>query len=420
MNKFFILIIVLFLTFAKGRLEIILERCLPKADMENITIKCGLNEVIAIREAFFTSSIIDHQCPFIGNDVDHDDYDDGTSTKTKIKNGQQKLSCTDDLRLTLNSKCSGHPACVVNLRKIHANQCSGYDGWINLKYTCVPAAKMNSYCNVQLTDSFGYVSNPGYPKFYPPYDCKWKIIGYPGQRIEIQILDLSLKEPRFTSNKKLLNNYECTDNLAIVDMNVRRMMLCGETKSNLIEYRSKTNELIIDFHSFEFSPTRGIFFRYTMIDCPTLKPPSNGYMYRNQSYAYYNCYFDYVFEDSGQSSKILFCEYETYWNGTVTRCIAKENTTIESSINIDADDDNEPMVMEKAYALSHRKMGIKSSDHQNDDDDDGPIIIEKIDNFLTNPLTFIIIGIISLCIIFIIIAIIIHSNYRYGSTDISI
>lgn len=172
---------------------------------------------------------------------------------------------------------------MVNLRKIHANQCSGYDGWINLKYTCVPgkfffcrrilinyfsfyfttAAKMNSYCNVQLTDSFGYVSNPGYPKFYPPYDCKWKIIGYPGQRIEIQILDLSLKEPRFTSNKKLLNNYECTDNLAIVDMNVRRMMLCGETKSNLIEYRSKTNELIIDFHSFEFSPTRGIFFRYT-------------------------------------------------------------------------------------------------------------------------------------------------------------
>ena len=122
---------------------------------------------------------------------------------------------------------------------------------------------MNSYCNIKLTDSFGYVSNPGYPKFYPPYDCKWKIIGYPGQRIEIQILDLSLKEPRFTSNKKLLNNYECTDNLAIVDMNVRRMMLCGETKSNLIEYRSKTNELIIDFHSFEFSPTRGIFFRYT-------------------------------------------------------------------------------------------------------------------------------------------------------------
>lgn len=42
------------------------------------------------------------------------------------------------------------------------------------------------------------------------------------------------------------------------------------------------------------------------------------------------------------------------------------------------------MVMEKAYALSHRKVGIKSSDHQNDDDDDGPIIIEKIDNFLTS------------------------------------
>nr|XP_027201926.1 uncharacterized protein LOC113795889 isoform X2 [Dermatophagoides pteronyssinus] len=409
MNKFFILIIVLFLNFGKGRLEIILERCLPKADMENISIKCSSNEVIAIREAFFTSSMVD-QCRFIAND------DDNKTSMQKINSQQQQQSCTDDLRLTLNSKCSGHQACRVNLRKSHNNQCSGYDGWINLKYICVPKIKMNSYCNIKLTDSFGYVSNPGYPKFYPPYDCKWKIIGYPGQRIQIEILDLSLKEPRFTSNKKLLNNYECTDNLAIIDQNIRRIILCGELKSNLIEYRSKSNELVIDFRSFEFSPTRGIFF---LIDCPTLRPPSNGYMYRNQSYAYYNCYFNYVFEDTGQTSKILFCEYETYWNGTVTRCIAKENTTNEIDANDDGDDngdDDEPI--EKAYALSHQRNDLIKYDQINNHPT--PQIITKIDDFLTNPLTFIIIGIISLSIIIIIIAIIIHSNYRYGSTDISI
>ncbi|OTF79793.1 hypothetical protein BLA29_002924 [Euroglyphus maynei] len=97
MDKLFILIIVLFLTIEKGRLEIILERCLPKADMENVTIKCGIDEVIAIRQAFFTSSIID-KCPFIVND-------DGNETLTLQRNkNSQQLSCTDDLRLTLNSK----------------------------------------------------------------------------------------------------------------------------------------------------------------------------------------------------------------------------------------------------------------------------------------------------------------------------
>ena len=86
----------IYFSHQQGRLEIILERCLPKADMENISIKCSSNEVIAIREAFFTSSMVD-QCRFIAND------DDNKTSMQKI-NSQQQQSCTDDLRLTLNSK----------------------------------------------------------------------------------------------------------------------------------------------------------------------------------------------------------------------------------------------------------------------------------------------------------------------------
>lgn len=100
-----------------------------------------------------------------------------------------------------------------------------------------------------------------YPKYYPPYDCNWKIIGYPGQRVQIEILDLSIKEPFY--NRRRLTNYECTDNVAIIEDDVKQFSLCGESKSNLIEFRSKSNELDVEFKSFNFSPTRGLLFKYT-------------------------------------------------------------------------------------------------------------------------------------------------------------
>lgn len=59
--------------------------------MENLAIKCAINEAITIKEAFFTSSIVD-QCPFVSL---------ANSNKTT---DPKNLPCTDDLRLTINSK----------------------------------------------------------------------------------------------------------------------------------------------------------------------------------------------------------------------------------------------------------------------------------------------------------------------------
>ncbi|KAF7488017.1 hypothetical protein SSS_02943 [Sarcoptes scabiei] len=390
---FLILISLSVAIVSRGYQEIILQRCLPKADMENVGIKCSHDEVIAIKEAFFTSSIVD-QCPFVNLN--------GTNYRRSTSDFKSFRSCTDDLRLTLNSKCSGHSSCLVNLRKLHYHQCSGFDGWINLKYICIPNAKLNSYCNIQLKDNFGYVTNPGYPKYYPPYDCNWKIIGYPGQRVQIEILDLSIKEPFY--NRRRLTNYECTDNVAIIEDDVKQFSLCGESKSNLIEFRSKSNELDVEFKSFNFSPTRGLLFKYTMIDCPTLKPPSNGYMYRNQSLAFYNCYFDYVFEDTGLSTKILFCQYQSYWNGTVSRCIAKENATIETET--------------VAYALSRASSILDSSYVDSDDDEQSSPMVKEIEEISIKPITIIIIGIITLCVIATIIIMLIHSGRDSYSTNI--
>lgn len=238
--------------------DLVLQKCLPKADMTNIVIRCEHSEIIAIKEAFFTSSISE-QCPFFNLNR--------TSTKaTEIDSNviapiKSKISCTDDLRLSLNSKCSGRSNCAVNLRKVHAHRCDGFDGWINIRYVCVPRIRLHSYCNIVLEDTYGYVSNPGYPKFYTPYNCKWKLQTFPGQKIQIEILDFALKEPRFTSKK--LIPYECTDYLSIIEDNAKVITLCGESKSNLIDYRSKGTELLVELTSYDFSPTRGVLFKYT-------------------------------------------------------------------------------------------------------------------------------------------------------------
>ena len=91
--------------------------------------------------------------------------------------------------------------------------------------------------------------------------CKWKIKAYPGQKIQVDVLDLSIKEPRFASQK--MPAYECNDYLAIIEDNAKVATLCGEEKSNLIEYRSKGDQLTVEFVSYDFSPTRGVLFKYS-------------------------------------------------------------------------------------------------------------------------------------------------------------
>ena len=80
--------------------DLIMQKCLPKADNLNINIKCNDNEKIAIKAAFFTSSVVD-QCPF---SYYNRSQVDPVSNMIDDNQTKHKLSCTDDLRMTLNSK----------------------------------------------------------------------------------------------------------------------------------------------------------------------------------------------------------------------------------------------------------------------------------------------------------------------------
>ena len=93
-----VVLLLVLIEFPPEMQDLIMQKCLPKADMGNITIKCNTNEMIAIKAAFFTSSVVD-QCPFSyinrSNQVDSNMIDNKPMFK---------LSCTDDLRMTLNSR----------------------------------------------------------------------------------------------------------------------------------------------------------------------------------------------------------------------------------------------------------------------------------------------------------------------------
>ena len=66
------------------------------------------------------------------------------------------------------------------------------------------------------------------------------------------------------------------------------------------------------------------FFKYLVQNCPTIAAPKNGHLIsRNGSYAYYSCCLDYVFEDTKQSEKVLYCKYGNHWNTSISKCIRK-------------------------------------------------------------------------------------------------
>ncbi|CAG2108902.1 unnamed protein product, partial [Medioppia subpectinata] len=201
---------------------------------------------------------------------------------------------------------------------------------ILFRYSYTRKNKFHPFCNLNLSDSYGYVSTPGYPRFYPPYEsCVWNIKGSEGQVIQIDILDVAIKEPdsKYSVGNRKKVHYQCTDSLTLRESKSQTLTLCGEVKSNLLQYRTKSNALTIEFTAFEFSPTRGILFRYSswieqIQNCPTLPAPKNGHLItRNGSFAYYSCCMDYVFEDTKQTDKVLYCQYGNHWNSSLSKCV---------------------------------------------------------------------------------------------------
>ncbi|CAG2171208.1 unnamed protein product [Oppiella nova] len=197
------------------------EKCIPKSEANDIWLSCAKNETIAIYEAFFTTSAR-HRCSQSSSvtterAIQTDEDEDNMYAFPRLP-----AACTDDIRLSLNRKCSSAENCSFNLMKDHNQGCIGEDGSLIIRYTCISAKKFHPFCNLNLSESYGYISTPGYPRFYPPYEsCVWNIEAGEGQVIQIDILDVAIREPESKTsvyNRKKVE-YKCTDRLLLTESN---------------------------------------------------------------------------------------------------------------------------------------------------------------------------------------------------------
>ncbi|CAG4973002.1 unnamed protein product [Colias eurytheme] len=197
-------------------------------------------------------------------------------------------------------------------------------GVVFIKYACFDDSLTVHYCNREVfvsergADSEGYIRTPGYPHFYVGDECRWRLRVHPEQRIRVTLLDVSLRSVGpFETN--------CTDYVAVKDSNGDSLYTsCDQVDTPLrLVSTTDTVEVLVEAKSKGAFPKRGVLLHYKSINCVTLQAPSNGYIvYRNEDVAHYMCNVNYVFVDTRQRARMLWCYDDNRWNDTVPSCIA--------------------------------------------------------------------------------------------------
>lgn len=67
----------------------------------------------------------------------------------------------------------------------------------------------------------------------------------------------------------------------------------------------------------------------------TLAAPSDGYLvYRNEDVAHYMCNVNFVFVDTRQRARLIWCYDDNRWNDTVPLCVGKEKIILLNKVLI--------------------------------------------------------------------------------------
>nr|CAD7201403.1 unnamed protein product [Timema douglasi] len=234
------------------------------------------------------------------------------------------------------------------------------------------------FCNEEINVAEeGFVMSPGYPIYYVNKDdCYWLLKASPGQRVQVTLLDMSLRStgPRESN---------CTDHLQVIEDGRVMMDECGELAKAIV-IMSEGNMLNLTFTglSQNMFPKRGVLFHYKAqhklskkkpsiitpepalrvqqcslylevlpsspdpsyvhmrtsqtpprwhcevhtIGCVQLNPPKDGYMvFRNQTDAQFMCCVDYMFPDTLDRLRDLHCHNGNTWNNSLPDCITDKS-----------------------------------------------------------------------------------------------
>ncbi|XP_037297922.1 uncharacterized protein LOC115449629 [Manduca sexta] len=204
------------------------------------------------------------------------------------------------------------------------------DGVVYLKYACFDDTLSVHYCNreVQIAEwgeeSEGYIRTPGYPHFYVGDACRWRLRAHPEQKIRVTFLDVSLRSIEPFDDT-------CTDYVTVQDSNGDSLLSSCEQVDMPLKLTSSTStvEVMVDARSKGAYPKRGVLLHYKSIGCVTLSAPSDGYIvYRNEEVAHYMCNVNFVFIDTRQRARLLWCYDDNRWNDTVPLCIEETSPSL--------------------------------------------------------------------------------------------
>lgn len=288
-----------------------------------VRLRCDDGELVAIHDATYASQPPPDAPP--ARPGCGPIYETTTTTQDGATVASTAPSpCEQDLRLAINSRCSGEVHCLFSLSRDQAERRCRGEGSLLVRYRCLNERSLMQKCGAHVrSPSEGYLSSPGFPHFYPALsNCSWLLEASPGQTIVLRILDLSIRPPRPGAPGPLLGSLsesDCAeDALSVLESGRPLLVACGELRLNLRTLRSTGRRLVVRLRTRNFVPARGFLLKYKFIGCPTPAAPRLGYLvHRAEETALYKCCKDHMFNDTQADTRTLLCLRGNTWNDSV-------------------------------------------------------------------------------------------------------
>ncbi|GLV42555.1 Cubulin 2 [Carabus blaptoides fortunei] len=304
--------LVVYVYGCSGFIEIVTEH---GTESHEFRLTCrSLNSYIAVMEAKFTPG----------------SFEEDMQVNLTSQQQQQQLEEEYEVRLALNTRCSGRNHCSFILHQDQPGSEFWGSGEIYLKYACMPDGQLTRFCNANVTipegggvGAQGFISTPAYPNYYVGHaECRWRIIAPQYQRVEVTLLDVALSGADTKSK-------QCEDELIVSDEQSDLVNTCQQKEiPHIVLSASNTVDIRVTGRTGSLVPKRGILLYYRALECPTPGAPTDGYLvHRNTTAALYMCCVGYVFPDTLQRTRTLTC-LQNAWDTTLpAECINLQNGT---------------------------------------------------------------------------------------------